>query len=88
MVLGATANVGVTAFREQRMDGAARAQELERAVGGRETEPRLERSRPLVQLRDGEAPVPPADGFDDRTPLGGRAHALREGEVGAHGDRW
>ena len=85
VVLRVAAHVGMPALREQGVDGAARAQEVDGAVGGREAEPRLEPASVLVQLGDGEAAGRGADRREHGASLRGRADARRKGELCGHG---
>ena len=83
-MLRAAADVGVAAAREQRVHGAAGAQQLQRAVGRCEAEPRLECPRALVQVGDREAAARPGHGLDDRAALGGGADAGGKSELAGH----
>ena len=85
VVLRVTADVGMATLREQRADGAACAEELDRPVRRGEAETGFEPPGLLVELGDGEAAGRAVDDREHSAALGGRADAGREGEGCGHG---
>ena len=65
----------------ERPDRARAPQELDRAVDGREAEPRLRDACPVVELDECEATFAGGDRVEHRLPLRRHAGARRQGEI-------
>ena len=84
VVLGTAADVRRPPLSEQGVDAAVGAEQLNRPVGRREPEPRLEPPRAIVQLGDGEAACGLGHRTHDGLSLRGRADAVGECELACH----
>lgn len=69
MVVGMAAHVGGYTFASQGADGAGSAKQLDRPIGGRESEPGIGLAGAVVYLDDGEATPELVDRFEDDAAL-------------------
>ena len=78
MMLGVAAHVGRRPAPAERVQAAALAEQLERAVRGGEPEPRMDPARPFVNLGGGEGALGGTDCGQDSAPLGRQPGSLRK----------